>query len=59
MTYSYKYNNQPLFWVHYIGTSNGSYIRAANHRTAKWLFAEAEGLKSIVYLSATKYHSQH
>ena len=54
MSYNYKYENQPIFWVHYRGTRNGAYIRAANHHKAKWLFAEAEGLNSITYLVSTK-----
>ena len=54
MSYVHKYHNQPLFWVYYIGTSNGAYIRAANPRSARWIFANGEGLASITYLAATK-----
>ncbi len=57
MSYKYKYENEPLFWVYYRGTSNGAYIRAANHNSAKWLFAQGEGLNSITYIASTKNHA--
>jgi len=52
--YQYKYRNEPLFWVYYIGTSNGAYIRAKTHNEAKRLYAEGEGLSSIAYLKSKK-----
>jgi len=58
MSYAYKYRNEPLFWVHYIGTTNGAYIRADSHNSAKWIFAKGEGLNSTAYLKSTKKHSQ-
>ena len=58
MSYTYKYDNQPLFWVYYVGTSNGAYIRASNHKTAKWLFARGEGLNSIVYIRSSRKEAQ-
>jgi hypothetical protein len=58
MSYLYEYRTKPLFWVHYIGTSNGAYIRASNHNSAKWIFAKGEGLNSIAYLKSTQKHSQ-
>jgi len=54
MTYAYKYRTEPLFWVYYIGTSNGAYIRAASHNAAKWVYAQGEGLASITYLQSKK-----
>ncbi len=58
MSYAYDFNNQPLFWVYYIGTSNGAYIRASDHNSAKWIYAKCEGLNSIVYLRSTKNKQQ-
>ena len=54
MSYQYVYNNHSEFWVSYRGTSNGAYIRASSAQAAKWIFAEGEGLSSIVYLKASK-----
>ena len=58
MSYAYKYSNEPLFWVYYIGTSNGAYIRASDHNSAKWIYAKGEGLNSIAYLKSTTKHKQ-
>lgn len=44
MSYQTKYNTEPLFFVSYIGTSNGAYIRAASHQQAKANFASGEKL---------------
>jgi len=58
MSYSYEHRIKPLFWVRYIGTSNGAYIRADSHNSAKWIFAIGEGLNSIAYLKSTQKHNQ-
>jgi hypothetical protein len=54
MSYQYAYNNYQEYWVSYRGTSNGAYIRASSPNAAKWIYAEGEGLASIVYLKASK-----
>jgi len=54
MSYQYVYNNHTEYWVSYRGTRNGAYIRASSAHAAKWIYAEGEGLSSIVYLTATK-----
>lgn len=54
MSYQYTFKNYPEYWVSYRGTSNGAYIRASSANAAKWIYAEGEGLRSIVYLRATK-----
>jgi len=54
MSYQTKYNTEPLFFVSYRGTRNGAYVRASSAHAAKWIYAEGEGLSSIVYLTATK-----
>ena len=58
MNYQTVYNTKGLFWVHYIGTSNGAFIRANNHNSAKWIFAKGEGLNSVTYLKSTTKHPQ-
>jgi len=58
MSYQYTYNTTDLYWVHYIGTSNGAFIRANNHNSAKWIFARGEGLSSVCYLKSTTKHPQ-
>lgn len=54
MTYQYTYQNYPLFFVRYRGTSNGAYIRALTHNDAKWLYARDEGLNNITYFQSKK-----
>ncbi len=48
----YSGKKEGHFFVHYIGTENGRYIHANDYRSAKWIFALEEGLKSIAYLKA-------
>jgi hypothetical protein len=57
MSYQTKYNTEPLFFVSYIGTSNGAYIRAASHQQAKANFARGEGLHSTTYLQSKRISS--
>ena len=58
MTYASKFQNEPLFWVYFRGTTSGAYIRAANHNSAKWIFARGQGLNSITWIVSTKDHTQ-
>lgn len=39
------------FYIYFRGTGNGKYIRAANLKSAKWIFAIEQGLKSISYIA--------
>jgi len=39
------------FYVYFRGTDNGKYIRAANLKSAKWIFAIEQGLKGIDYIA--------
>jgi hypothetical protein len=42
------------FWVYFVGTRNGRWIEAENMKSAKWILAIAEGLKSIGYIRSSK-----
>ena len=45
-----------LYWVSYIGTSNGTWVEASTPKQAKLLFMVKEGVNiSLSYLKASKH----
>ena len=42
------------FWVYFVGTRNGEWIEAANMKSAKWIFAKKNNLKSLAYIVASR-----
>jgi len=43
-----------MFYIYFIGTNNGKWIKAEKMKDAKWIFAIENGLNSIVYISGKK-----
>jgi hypothetical protein len=42
------------FYVYFLGTRNGEWIEAENMKSAKWIFALKNGLKTLAYVAAKK-----
>ena len=43
------------FYVRFRGTRNGEWIVADSLTSAKWLYARQHGMKSLVYIIASKH----
>lgn len=47
-----------MYWVYFIGTTNGAWIQASTMKQAKEIFAAMEGVSSLAYIKASKEHKQ-
>ncbi len=43
-----------MYYIYFLGTTNGEKIEADNMKSAKWIFALKHNLKSISYIAGKK-----